>query len=396
MSLKRYRHVVGRRPARPARAATLGLESLESRVMFNGLTVILHGAQLFSGLGSNNRPGWVDQMGQQIAARYGGNTAVYLLRVEPNGDSTKVTSFTRVSGAVNSAASTSGETVLLVDWAKASNVDILGLTADYSGTKIANSIIPYITTAFPAAGITAPLGEGPIQLIGHSRGGSVISELAKGLGAVGMWVDQVTFLDPRPVPPDPLISLKSNVIFSDDYFQTSGDGLIVPNGIKVTGAHNVGPLNVEGAGLGSTHNNIVLFYQGTVDLADQSVPGSWYSGNALNRGSIGFYFSHGGGGAWARPAMAWPRCSVVAPRVPRSPIPPAPHNGPISPTSTFPPIPSVPARPSPPPSATARLTPIPRSSGFSILTAIPITTIPSPSATPRPWASPAMPQPCWG
>jgi hypothetical protein len=298
------------RSTHAAASAAYTLESLEPRALLSGVTVIAHGAELFSGLGSSSRPGWIDAMGQAIAARYGGNTAIYALRIEPGGSgAVKVTSFNRLSGAANSAAGTSGETVLLLDWAAASNVSIGALKADYSSTLIANAALPYLTTAMPALGITAPLAEGAVQLIGHSRGGSVISELAKGLGAAGIWLDQVTFLDPRPVPSDPLtINLTSNILFADNYYQNSGDGFFTPNGIKVNGAVNTGPLDVSGTGLGSTHNNIVLFYQGTIDtsagasIQSSKVPGSWYTGNSLNRGAIGFYWAHAGGGAWARPA----------------------------------------------------------------------------------------------
>ena len=45
-----------------------------------------------------------------------------------------------------------------------------------------------------------PLAQLPLHLIGHSRGGSVVTEMARLLGAQGVWVDQVTTLDPRPVP----------------------------------------------------------------------------------------------------------------------------------------------------------------------------------------------------
>lgn len=285
------------------------MERLEERTLLNGLTVIAHGAELFGGAGSSARPGWIDSMGQAVAARYGGNTAIYALRVEPNGDNAvRIASFNRLSGAANSAAGTSGETVLLLDWAAASNVNLFALKADYSTTLISNAVIPYLTTAFPSIGITSPLAEGSIQMIGHSRGGSMIAELARGLGNLGIWVDQLTFLDPRPVPSDPLsIGVRSNVIFADNYYQTSGDGFFTPNGVTVSGAVNTGPLEVNGTGLGSTHNNIVLFYQGTIDTSSNAniqsikVPNSWYSGNSLNRGATGFYYAHAAGGAWARP-----------------------------------------------------------------------------------------------
>ena len=47
--------------------------------------------------------------------------------------------------------------------------------------------------------LVTPVAELPFHLIGHSRGASLVGELAKKLGEQGVWVDQVTTLDPHPV-----------------------------------------------------------------------------------------------------------------------------------------------------------------------------------------------------
>ena len=154
-------------------------------------------------------------MATAIRNRVGASTAIYALRMEPDGSGgVKETAFSRLAGpAPTSTSSTNDETVLLLDWAAASTVNISGLQSDISVSVVATAVIPFLVTAFPGIGLTAPLVEGSIQMIGHSRGGPLISELAKDLGARGIWVDQVTTLDPVPVPPDPFVSLKSNVVF---------------------------------------------------------------------------------------------------------------------------------------------------------------------------------------
>ncbi|HEY4328504.1 MAG TPA: hypothetical protein VGN88_02115 [Phycisphaerae bacterium] len=284
------------------------LEALESRVLLSGLTIITHGAEFLS----TARPSWIDYMATAIRARVGPSTSIYALRMEPNSSGQIVaTGMARLAGpAPTSNSSTNDETILLLDWAAASGVDLLGLSSNYSVTTVATAVMPYLTTAFPSIGLTAPLVEGSIQMIGHSRGAPLVSELARMLGQQGIWVDQLTTLDSVPVPPDPSVTLKSNIIFADNYYQHSGDGFLTPNGAVISGAYNVGPLKLGGAyGTldGTTHGDVHLFYQGTINTAlnasdgSKTVVNSWYSGNSLGRGLTGFYFSRLGGGSDARP-----------------------------------------------------------------------------------------------
>ena len=58
---------------------------------------------------------------------------------------------------------------------------------------------------------------------------------------------------------------------------------------------------------GTTHGDVHLFYQGTINTSltasdgSEKVVNSWYAGNGLGRGLTGFYFSRLGGGSDARP-----------------------------------------------------------------------------------------------
>jgi hypothetical protein len=291
------------RTRRPFRQS-VALEPLEPRTLLSGVTIITHGAEFLS----TARPSWIDYMASAIRTRVGSSTAIYALRMVPGSGGIVASGFARLAGPSPSdpdSTSTNGETVLLLDWAAASSVNLFTLHSDHSTTQVATAVIPYLTNAFPDIGLSTPLVEGAIQLIGHSRGASLISEIARMLGQRGIWVDQLTTLDPVPVSPDPGVVLKSNVIFSDNYYQKSGDGLFTPNGSAIGGAYNVGPLKLGGAyGAldGSTHGDVHLFYQGTINTAanaydgSESVVGSWYPNNNLTRAKTGFYFSRLGGG----------------------------------------------------------------------------------------------------
>jgi hypothetical protein len=241
-------------------------------------------------------------MASAIVARKGPSTAVYTLRVEDSSDP-RIASFTRVSGlAPVVGRNATNENILLLDYADVSDV-LFGFT---STAEIADLVTPVLTTTFPTLGMVGPLAQGPIYLIGHSRGGSLVSEIARNLGEIGIWVDQVTTLDPKPVGTDPAVSLGANVIFADNYFQTQDS--VVQSG-PVAGAWNVGPLVLPGGyngggfgGLGTFHNNVHLFYQGTIDFSPSAddnnftVNNGWYAGNNVSRVFGGFFLSRLGGG----------------------------------------------------------------------------------------------------
>src|SRR5690242_5130639 len=85
-------------------------DALESRTLLSGVTIITHGAEFFG----SGRPGWIDAMATAIRNREGASTAIYVLRLEPNGSGgIKETAFSRLAGpAPTSANSTTDETVL--------------------------------------------------------------------------------------------------------------------------------------------------------------------------------------------------------------------------------------------------------------------------------------------
>src|SRR5207249_109995 len=120
-------------------------------------------------------------------------------------------------GGVNPTNSQSGEIFVKLDWSQ------ISVSLAVSTTDIAEIVTPLLlsTSFIPELGGKA-LAELPIHLIGHSRGGSVVSEMARIFGQHGIWVDHVTTLDPHPVSlyNDASVSLYWNILFADNYWQT--------------------------------------------------------------------------------------------------------------------------------------------------------------------------------
>lgn len=285
------------------------MTQLEPRVFFASVTLITHGYEP-TGVAS----GWITALGNALSARAGGGSGagagggadIYRLTITGTGANANVAFFVPVSVA---SGTPRGDAVVLLDWAASSSVNFLSLSASTSSTQIARLVAPQLLTAHSNFGArTTPLAELPIHLIGHSRGASVVSELAKALGEQGVWVDQVTTLDPRPVPPDPSVRSWSNVLFADNYYEQV-DSSIILDGSSVSGAANVNLSGVFGnlTGLGQAHNAVPTYYGGTANTAASSFAGvsidpGWYATSTTGpRESTGFTFSAGLAGAGATP-----------------------------------------------------------------------------------------------
>lgn len=221
-----------------------------------GVTLITHG---FNG----NVTDWIIPMAQRIplyGTFPGTNYSCYEISITQNGQGQFVASQSLLAG-VAPTNSDSGEIIIKLDWSSLSSGAVPTTTI---ATVAANALLA--TNFIPALG-ERTLSELPLHLVGHSRGSSVITEMARLLGAQGLWVDQVTTLDPRPVSQfgDPAIKNYANVFFADNYWQNMGDGLFVPNGQSVPGAYNRYLTNLSG-GYNSSHSDVHLWYHGTLQL----------------------------------------------------------------------------------------------------------------------------------
>ena len=263
----------------------------------SGVTVITHGF-------NSNVTDWVIPMAGEVI-HYpnfpGTNYSCYRISITRNASGQYVPTSTFLAGTPP-LQSDSCEILVKLDWSTLSGL------GGPSTTTVAQAAVNAMLAAnlIPEMG-GRPLAELPLHLVGHSRGGSVVTEMARLLGAQGIWVDQVTTLDPRPVAQfgDASVTSWANVLFADNYWQTMGDGLFVPNGQSVFGAYNRKLLNLSG-GYSSSHSDVHLWYHGTIDLTPPAgyngasitatQRSAWWTTTEMAGAEAGFRYSLIGGG----------------------------------------------------------------------------------------------------
>ena len=200
----------------------------------------------------------------------------------------------------------SGEILIILDWSTVAD----HLTGGSPVQDVATLVVDKIVNSQKGK---VPLAELPIHLIGHSRGGGMVCEIARLLGEEGIVVDHLTPLDPHPLTPsdpqpfftsiiDTPTAIYENVVFADVYLQNTE----YPTGESIPGAYNrtwgtmSGGYHDNGS-IYPNHRNIYLMYQGTVDLnnpvnngeasMDSSERSTWFSTEEANGDQSGFCFS---------------------------------------------------------------------------------------------------------
>ena len=257
-----------------------------------GVTVITHG---FNG----NVTDWVIPMGDKMAQYRtfpGTNSASYQISITRAGS---VYSFSQsFLDGVSPLASDSGEIVIALDWSSVS-----GFPGPSTALIATNAALALLSTSLIPDLAGRPLAELPLHLVGHSRGASVMAELARILGAQGIWVDHLTTLDPYPLglDADPSMANYANVLFADNYWQNMG----APSGQSFAGAYNRHLTNLD-HGYASSHSDVHLWYHGTIDLntpisVDQALITSsertaWWTTTEAAGTNAAFLYSLVGGG----------------------------------------------------------------------------------------------------
>ena len=268
---------------------------LEDRRLLNGVTLITHGW-------NSDASGWVSEMANAIANELPdpSSTSIWTLGVTDDSyplGSPQVSTVTCDSGPNRFTENYNGETIIKLDWSAAQG---------RGTTEVASAIADYLLTTQVSGKTWLDM---PLHVIGHSRGASLVGELAADLGEKGVWVDQVTTLDPHPLTDtgldhvfvpgivDAPMNAWSNVAFWDNYWE---DTLVYPHGESISGTHSVYETYPDGGYPtveGGSHSDVHLWYHGTIDTSSTafdgsySVPPDWYSGAQGPRDQTGFYYS---------------------------------------------------------------------------------------------------------
>jgi hypothetical protein len=289
-----------------------------------GVTIITHGAD-------GDVTGWVSAMADSIPAyfqnRYPGfstNFTVYTLVLTTDGKGNYFYQWSRDRGGSPTNTDT-GEIIVKLDWSQMAQLGSAYDTSTYKVASIASYVIMQTNAIADLNGHA--LAEYPIHLVGHSRGGSLMSQISYLLGTNGIWTDQLTTLDPHPLNNDgnndfPFTTVDapvhtySNVLFHDNYWQNQGF-LIDPNGEPVAGAYvrNLNSAVITGgynatSSISPYHSNVHLWYYGTINLAtpntnnddgevvtiDSTTRENWWAPYESYGTNAGFLYSLIGGG----------------------------------------------------------------------------------------------------
>lgn len=237
------------------------------RALGAGVTIVTHGFQLTA---LDHDHGWVEAMGDYLADRASGTPYIYKLVVSYSSFTELVATLTpQNSGLPPIEQSQNPEIIIKLYWDQ-----VAGVTPPADSTSIARIACESLATLNHAC-------ELPIQIIGHSRGSSVASEMVRFLGQQGIWVHQLTTLDPHPEQGiDAAVQIWDTVLFADNYYENYT--YTFPAGASINGAFNENLTGRLPGGYGddlgplysyNNHSDVHLWYHGTVNTSSGASDG---------------------------------------------------------------------------------------------------------------------------
>jgi hypothetical protein len=271
-------------------------------VWADGVTLITHGWNPDLA----GTPGWLGAMRDDIAAQHLDGQQRYGT-ITVTGSAGNLTATCDPWNVDLTSDYSHGEIIVILDWSAVAN----HLTTHIPAQEVAAVVVDKLTTSQNGQ---PPLAELPIHLVGHSRGGGMVCELARLLGERGVVVDHVTPLDPHPLteddpqpttPPTPITdtiaAIYENVLFADVYWQDAE----YPMGESITGAFHRLWDNMAGGyefpQVYPNHRDIYLMYQGTIKLTNpvnntEASMGAderdaWFNAYESDGDHTGFYYS---------------------------------------------------------------------------------------------------------
>ena len=224
-----------------------GFGALPSGVHAAGVTLLTHG---FNG----NVTDWVIPMADRYLSHEnfpGTSLSCYEIKITSAG-----TTAAFLKGS-QPTATDSGEIFIKLNWPLLAG--IFGANTTTVASRAVEALLS--TELIPELGGRS-LAEFPLHLAGHSRGGSVVSQMARLLGEQGIWVDHVTTWDPEPVEllqDDLTVTTYANVLYADNFWQDLGIGITQPNGQEVFGSYNRKLTELAG-GYSLSHSDVHLWY----------------------------------------------------------------------------------------------------------------------------------------
>jgi uncharacterized repeat protein (TIGR02543 family) len=264
---------------------------------------------------------WLENYVSAIQARSLGSTTTVMemndFLYKQNGTIAHSVNYINSPSPMTISQTTNAEVILTINWSTLARNDIYTT----SSSDIAAAVVDYLLSQHPE------FLQLPIHLIGHSRGGSVVSEISRILGYYGIWVDQQTTLDPHPVNADgnndivffepwfhdASVKAYENTVFADNYWQHTDpyqNGGTYPAGESIIGAFN-GNLDTRfladslNTSLSADHGHVYDLYYATINLTatnllsspTEAIPRSiWFTTNENGGENCGYKYSRIVGG----------------------------------------------------------------------------------------------------